>query len=229
VENVESIIMGDDGRGKSVHIPGVLISKEDGEILKTYYRNNKENIKNRPIYLEINFEMETDENVNFDVYFESSDFNILKVIRNLKPYLQKLGKSVNFEPRFLTYAHPSYNFTEFNNVESDNCIAGGRYCVSPRGNDIKGKDVIKTNLKLKCAFNLADGDNENNKDNNKIAFKEKFFNFLIIYIQDCFDEKSENYFSESCMAIAFQKAEYDIKEINSCYADSFSPKGIYNF
>jgi hypothetical protein len=206
--------MGDDGKGKSVHIPGVLISKKDGEILKTYYKNNKEHIKNKPIYLEIDFEMETDVNVSFDVYFESDDFNILKVIRNLKPYLNKLGKTVNFEPRFLTYPHPDFNFTEFNKVDSYDCISGGRYCVSPRRNNLNGRAIIITNLKLKCAYTKAE---EN---------KEKFFNFLSIFIDDCLGEDKENYFSESCMAISFQKAGYEIKEINLCYANSFVPSGI---
>lgn len=224
--------MGDDGRGKSVHIPGVLISKSDGEILKTYYRNHKENIAKNPIYLEIDFEMETDENVNFDVYFEANDFNMLKTISNLKPYLKELGKTVDFEPRFVTYVHPAYNFTEFNKVEDDNCIAGGRYCVSPRGNLIKGKDVIKMNLKLKCAFNtMKDYKNKNGigvidvNINNVEGDDLMFFKLLKFFISDCLDNTKENYFSETCMAISLQKAGYDIKEINQCYADSFSPKG----
>ncbi len=44
IENVDphNIIMTDDGQGRNLTIPGVLISKEDGEIIKDFYRKNKD-------------------------------------------------------------------------------------------------------------------------------------------------------------------------------------------
>ncbi len=44
IENIDphNIMMIDDGQGRNLTIPGVLISKEDGEIIKNFYRKNKD-------------------------------------------------------------------------------------------------------------------------------------------------------------------------------------------
>lgn len=225
-ENIESIIMGDDGRGKDVHIPGILISKSDGQILKTFYRNNPDTIK-----LEIEFEMETDEEVNLDIYFESNDFNILKLIKNLKEYLEDTELSVNFNPRFLSFKHPFFNLNATNFLPSDfiekNCINKGRYCVNPRGllnKNLKGKDVIKNNLFIKCAFQLDDSSNAD-------FFKPNFFNFIEFFYNDCldyFDEiKKDDYFTEKCVNKALQKSGFDLNGIKECLENSFFPKGKF--
>jgi hypothetical protein len=51
--NPEHTIMSDDGNGKSITIPAVLISKNDGQILKDFNRAHPE----KRIVLEIDFEM----------------------------------------------------------------------------------------------------------------------------------------------------------------------------
>ncbi len=39
--DVRNILMNDDGTGLDINIPAVLISKEDGEIIKEFFRKNK--------------------------------------------------------------------------------------------------------------------------------------------------------------------------------------------
>jgi len=226
--------MGDDGRGKTVHIPGVLISKSDGQVIKSYYKNNLEKIKENPILLEIDFEMETHEEVELDIYFESNDFNMLKVLKNLKIFLENLALSVNFAPRFLSFEHPFFNSTGNNNdFNSENCINKGRYCVWPRGlknKKLNGMDVIRNNLYMKCAF-------LNDDSSTPFVLKEKFFDFIGFFVDDCLNYKeydndvnvNENYFSEKCMDDSLIKGGFDLKEIKDCLENSFLPKGSYLF
>lgn len=224
VQDIESVIMGDDGNGKSITIPGVLISKEDGEILKTYYRNNKDNLNSRPIILEIDFEMETSDNiVSLDVYFESNDFNMLRLLRDIyyHDYFYYLKDSIKFTPRFVTYVHPQYNFTEFNDVQSKDCIAGGRYCATSRDPKITGKDVIKQNLKMKCAY-------EKSSEGNEDTYYAKFLSYIHLFYNACCDKNKEEYFSEACSAINLQYAGYDVAKINECYANGFTPNGNFS-
>lgn len=214
--------MGDDGHGKSITIPGVLLTKEDGEILKTFYRNNKEKINSNPIILEVDFEMETSDNlVTLDVYFESNDFNMLRLLRDIyfHDYFYYLKDSIKFTPRFVTYVHPQYNFTEFNDVKSKDCIAGGRYCATSRDSKITGKDVIKQNLKMKCAY-------EKSSEGNEDTYYAKFLAYIDLFYSACCDATKQDYFSEACSAINLQFAGYDITKINECYANGFSPAGI---
>lgn len=223
VLDIESVIMADDGQGKNIFIPGVLISKEDGEIIKTYYKNNKDKINRHPIILEIDFEMETSDNtVSLDVYFGSHDDKILKLLVDLQYYLFYLGNNTKFNPRFVTYTHPQYNFSEFNDVKSNNCIAGGRYCTNPKNDDkVTGKDIIIESIKMKCAYFL-----DVDKDASGYS---SFIGYLEYFMTNCCNPNQEGYFTEACSALALQKAGYDISKVNECYADSFSPKGKFFF
>lgn len=221
VQDVEAIIMGDDGHGSSVTIPGVLISKEDGEIIKTYYKNNRDRMNSKPIILEIDFEMETSDNlVSLDFYLESNDFSMLKLLSDIfnHNYFAYLKDSIKFTPRFVTYVHPLYNFTEFNDVKSKDCIAGGRYCATSKDEMKTGKDVIKHNLKMKCAF-------EKSSEGTEDTYYSRFLFYISSFYGDCCDPTKDNYFSESCASINLQIAGYDIGNINECYAKSFSPAG----
>jgi hypothetical protein len=224
--------MGDDGRGKNVHIPGILISKSDGEILKNFYKNNIDKINQNPILLEIDFDMETNDTINLDIYFESNDFNILILLKNLKIYLENLKLSINFMPRFLSFKHPF--FKEDDNINnntiifnSENCINKGRYCVNPRGlknEKLFGSDVIRNNLFIKCAFYVDKSSNEN-------IYKQKFFDFIEFFVNDCLDysdvdlNKKENYLTEKCLNEALIKGGFELKEINDCLDNSFMPNG----
>lgn len=49
--------MMDDGYGRNLTIPGVLISKEDGEIIKQFWKDNQGNSFNQDIKIAVKFEM----------------------------------------------------------------------------------------------------------------------------------------------------------------------------
>jgi hypothetical protein len=231
--------MGDDGNGKNVYIPGILISKSDGEILKNFYKKNLQTILQKPILLEIDFEMKTNDDVDLDIYFESNDFNILILLKNLKIYLENLKLSIKFMPRFLSFKHPFFNETNNNSniFNIENCINKGRYCVNPRGLKNKklfGSDVIRNNLFIKCAFYVDDSSNEN-------IYKQKFFDFIEFFVDDCLDysysdsdlnknkNKKENYFTEKCMNESLIKGGFKLKDIMECIDNSFWPIGIYYY
>lgn len=58
VEGIDDFIMADDGTGRDINIPAILISKKDGEKLIKFfskYKENKEIIEN--VFLTINFQI----------------------------------------------------------------------------------------------------------------------------------------------------------------------------
>lgn len=54
---VDRILMVDDGTGSDVTIPGVLIRKEDGDIIKKFIKDNNGTDLIKQIVLDISFEM----------------------------------------------------------------------------------------------------------------------------------------------------------------------------
>ena len=81
-------MMPDDGRGNEVTIPGVLISYEDGLILKDYYTKNKMNkTLLQSIKLEINFEMENKDNIiNYDLWYAPDMEEVYEILLDLHSY-----------------------------------------------------------------------------------------------------------------------------------------------
>lgn len=56
--NVSRIIMSDDGTGKDLTIPALLISLEDGKLIKSFYEKYQNDIETlNKITLNINFEI----------------------------------------------------------------------------------------------------------------------------------------------------------------------------
>ena len=80
--------MSDDGTGSDIYIPLVLISKKDGEILKEYYRSNK----NRPellrqLLLDVEFQMEHSSNTaKIDIFMNSESSEIYDLISSMNNY-----------------------------------------------------------------------------------------------------------------------------------------------
>lgn len=57
-EGQQKLTMLDDGTGNDLTIPGVLISKEDGDLIRNFIKNNKNHTELlEQMVLEINFEM----------------------------------------------------------------------------------------------------------------------------------------------------------------------------
>ena len=55
--NISRIIMSDDGTGRDITIPALLVSKKDGQILKDFYSKNQNDVVTlNKISLNMNFE-----------------------------------------------------------------------------------------------------------------------------------------------------------------------------
>jgi hypothetical protein len=83
-----SVIMRDDGTGSDIMIPLVLISKEDGEILKDYYKTNKNNPDAlRKLVLDVDFQIEHSRNTaKVEVFMNSDSIEIYKLVQELSKY-----------------------------------------------------------------------------------------------------------------------------------------------
>lgn len=56
-EELEDIIMGDDGTGSDITIPSVLIKKIDGDKLTKFFEENKNNTKMEHVHVSISFKI----------------------------------------------------------------------------------------------------------------------------------------------------------------------------
>ena len=204
--------MSDDGRGRELTIPAVLINKADGLKLEEFYRQNKDNeaiLKN--IVLEIDFDMEHPNNtVKYDIYFSSENEDVYTLLKELYYYQKKLENYVNLTVHYVTYQNPNFDSKVYEGF--NNCYGRGKYCSNPGKFGTKdGRDIVRENLNQKCIYNYA-YKVENNKD--------LYWNYMSEFYQECLNV-TEPKLDAECSAIVQKRVGIPNAEINKCVGDSW--------
>ena len=212
-ENAESVIMADDGRGMEVSIPSVLISKEDGDKLISYYRSNKgDNSKSKQIVLEMNFDIEHKNNtVNYTIWYTPDQESVYTLMNDLYYYHLELGDLATLKVHFLTYTHFSYN--EKDETERSDCLGSGKYCMRPdkEGSGIEnGRTILWETIKQICVYKYA---YENNQP-------ELFWIYLQNFYEKCILTQK---FTATCASYQTKESGLPTDWVNKCMNESFVP------
>lgn len=150
-ENIDGVLMSDDGTGGGIRIPSMLIGKKDGMKLHDWWmRASEEERKNMVVMAEFVMPYEEDNKVSWDFWMTSSSDRALDFLEDFQEMQESLGDNVVFNPHYV--------FWECNGCDADyirdDCFAGGDYCaVEPSNDKIKGRDIIQEDLRQKCLYN----------------------------------------------------------------------------
>jgi PA domain len=100
-ENVDNIIMSDDGTGGGIRIPSMLIGKTDGKKLIDFIKTSS-NEEIKQVAIMADFIMDKPDNrVEYDIWFTSSNDRALDFITDFKNYDSKLSESVLMTPHYV--------------------------------------------------------------------------------------------------------------------------------
>ena len=206
VEHSENIIMSDDFSYYNLDIPSIFIKKKDGLNLINYLKENK----NEAIELNVKFVTIKKEKVNYVFWVTTSNRNTFKLIRDFKPYHQKLGNNVNFSVHYAIwkcYRCKPYTSENF----PTNCISKGRYCSpDPDGNGAgTGRDIVMEDLRQICIYK---------------HFQKDWWDYMILFDENCFKPQVE----KDCSKDMMKKINIDHNAIKKCVDDSFMNKN-YNY
>jgi hypothetical protein len=203
--------MSDDGRGRDITIPGILISRSDGQKLADFYRENKDNQKVLDsIVLEVDFEMEHSSNiVNYDIYMSSDNEAVYKLLKELYHYQKELNDQAILSVHYITFQSNLHNTITL--VPVGNCMGAGKYCSQPGNFGISdGRVIVLENIRQKCIFKYA-------TDNQNILL---YFQYMENFYSRCLEQTQD--FSEECASLV--TVNLGIKDaINSCIGDSWKP------
>jgi len=206
-EAVDSIIMADDGNGKDVRIPGLLISQDAGEIIKAYISMN--NDKKDSIYVEVTFEMEHFSNiVNYDFFFTADNENIYKLFIEFYFYHREIEYSSVFTPHYVTYQSSQFINPNDRKIIT-NCLGSGRYCINPKGNLTDGTVAVFEAIKQKCLHTYAYRENKS----------EIYWLYMMQFYQACILPAK---FTRDCSSKLDQDMSIDNEQINKCIYESFN-------
>lgn len=139
--NISQIIMSDDGTGTGINIPSMIISYEDGKILKDFLKDHADDDLGVKAALVAQFIMyNPDDRVEWDLWYTSANDKSMDFINYFREDAAKLGDHALFTPYIVTWSC-TYCEDEFKNKE---CVSGGKYCAIMHGDSkyINGKDII---------------------------------------------------------------------------------------
>lgn len=105
-EQIEQIVMSDDGTGGGIRIPSMLIGKDDGNaIIKFLKEASQEDIES--ITIMASFLMDKpDDRVEYDIWLTSSNDRALDFISDFSSYDEKFGEKVLMTPRYVFWKCP---------------------------------------------------------------------------------------------------------------------------
>lgn len=140
-EDITSFIMVDDGTGKDIEIPLIMISETDGDILRAFLsaRHSEQKV------LQVRFANDMGRpKAKLGLYFSADDAFIYPFLAKLKPYYEKLKDIVEFQPHFHIYpcTHCSDEY------KSAHCFTEGKYCSY--STDYSGQQVLLEDLRQMC-------------------------------------------------------------------------------
>lgn len=221
-EDINDVYMMDDGTGKDINIPTLLISKEDGDKLKKFFKENNFEEKTK---ISLTFEISRSDDVNFEIIFSSTNLEIYELLFNLKPYLNEFNKDkFHFYPVYYTQADPNWKphfllkpGEEQKKIDNPDCFGNGHFCYffdfeAAALGVINGRQVILEDLRQICIF----------KERNDITISE-YIDYMKSFYDTCLNVNEPD-FSEKCSISAMKKIGYSSEKINSienCINNSF--------
>ncbi len=214
-EQISNIVMADDGRGRELTIPGVLISQFDGKILTDFFEKNPDRAKE--IVLEVDFEMEHPNNtVNYDLYTTADNEMVYKLLTEFQYYQEELDKKVNLKVHYVTYQHPLYENDNLSaNSVKENCLGKGKYCAAPgKFGTTDGRIIVYEAIKQKCIYNYAYGEGKN---------QMLYWNYVYSFYTNCLNTTKPE-FTRECSATTMKSTGLPEDVINKCVHDSFIAK-----
>ena len=204
-EDIENVIMSDDGTGGGIRIPSMIIGKTDGKKLIDYLqRASEEELDQTAIMAQFVMD-KPDDRVEYDVWFTSSNDRALDFISDFKDQDSKLGEKVLMTPRYVFW---KCTFCEDEYLQND-CYGGGRYCaVEPSNENIKGREIIQEDLREKCLYKKIYGDE---------STRNLWWSYMSFVHQNCY-----NVINEDCSRRAHERLGLDFQDTQRCVKSSFS-------
>jgi len=216
----------DDGTGNDILIPGILISKKDGQKIKEHLLKvalNSTNEDSDDIILNIDNSIDSlaKEKVDLNLNFISNDKKIYKLLYSLKENKDILaGNNVNFTPYYVTLQYYKYNENSTNHAPVDHCFCSGRYCAYTHNqykdsflNTVDSEAVLTESVRQKCLYKLA---------YQKYNSHEQYWGYMDKYYLNCL---TKNDFNLACSRNIIKDIDQQLLfDVEKCYLDSFVNK-----
>lgn len=216
-KDMQNIIVADDGFGGNIHIPSVLVSKEDGKrLIAAVLRRKAE------VIVELAWDLPTNHVVNTDLWMSAASMESLKFLKEFAPKRRVLNEVVVFNPHYAVFGMESTDPQNVNELCSDST---GQYCAEdPDGaGPITGAQVLDEDVRQLCiheshkvrresVFSMRQG------LEGGVDYAAKYWDYIEKLMDSCpLDAKrAEDRFGLECSEKLMEKVGIDVDRVQDC-------------
>lgn len=147
-EDINNIVMSDDGSGAGIRIPSMLISKKDGDVLIEWMKNASDEEKSQLSMLaDFTLQKKDNNHVTYDIWYTSTNDVALDFIQDFETIDRAFGSRVTMTPRVV--------FWECSDCDKEtlekHCFAKGSYCADST-TKLTGQEIIMEDLRQMCIY-----------------------------------------------------------------------------
>jgi hypothetical protein len=209
--------MADDGKGKNIQVPSMIIRKADGDLIKDALADGTIAVVTMRWRLP-----NPDGVVDWSLWTSSYDTTAQELKSSYVDVMESMGDYVRFTPHYFFLDGLLYGCDQESGTACGNqCVNSGKYCaVDPEHNltdGISGADVVRENLRQVCIWR-----NTNSTGNSLLWWK-----YINQFQRDCTDA---NKFNEDCSKNVMNSLGINTAIISQCveasggYADQSSSR-----
>jgi hypothetical protein len=206
-EDPDRVIMSDSGAVGNLYIPSLLISKSDGELIKTAIGSEQ---FGRVVAMNIRFNLpKAVDVVNYEFWISSGNAKAIEFINEFADNGKKFKKDFSvFTPHYVMWHCPACSMDGYT-TDDPNCFAGGKYCAPDPDNSgpLSGRDVLYEDLREICVFKQTEGDRHN---------YDLWFNYMKSLNSTC-----SAGINEKCSYSAMEDADVNVNKVKACVSSSF--------
>ena len=153
-EDIETLVMSDDGSGAGIRIPSMIISKKDGIKLLDYLATaSEEELSQLTMIAEFDISR-PDNRVEYDFWFTQTDDKAMDFLSDFAKVDKMFGDKVLYTPRHVVYGCSDCDDT----YKRANCIGDGKYCAQNSNHpNIGGFYIIMEDLRAQYVYDKAYG------------------------------------------------------------------------
>ncbi|CAE7321187.1 BP80 [Symbiodinium microadriaticum] len=210
-EGLANVIVADDGYGSGVHIPSILISKDDGQQLIN-------TVQSTEVVIELAWNVPTDHVVTMDMWMSSGSSESMQFIKDFAPKRKELNQVMIFNPHYAVFSMEKTNPAVYSGV----CLDEGKYCANdPDGaGDVTGKDVLLEDVRQLCIHEttkVTRASMEVMQGLKIVEYAEKYWDYMEKYPLKCpVDGSGSNKFGEECSIQVMKEVNINPDEIIQC-------------
>ncbi|CAJ1352208.1 unnamed protein product [Effrenium voratum] len=211
--DLANIIVADDGYGDVIHIPSVLISKEDG-------RRLIEAAQRSQVVVELAWDLPTDHVVTVDMWMSSASIASMKFIKEFAPKRRALNEVMIFNPHYAVFSMDQGNPAVYSGVCLDN---QPKFCAEDPdgGGDITGKDVLEEDVRQLCIHDKTKKSRTSLDDLVKgkasVEYAAEYWDYMEKFPDRCpLDGSGKAKFGLECSLQVMKEVGIDTAEIQAC-------------